>query len=134
MVRASVYYAASPGLNLAWCVFNMFSLADFFRQMVSKVHHLKILEFCSLFTGKTALENFLSIYLLHCYSTVYLLELSCELKTVFNGNYSWQPFCVIQYNHTVAVTGYYLAVTLQLHGNKVAITWQLHVNNVAVTW
>ena len=58
MVRASVYYAASPGLNLAWCVFNMFSLADFFRQMVSKVHHLKILEFCSLFTGKKGVGKF----------------------------------------------------------------------------
>ena len=44
--------------NPVRCVFNMFSFAGFFWQMDSKVHHLKILEFCSLFTGKMALENF----------------------------------------------------------------------------
>ena len=55
--KVSGYHATGPGLNPQHCVLIFFGFAGFLRQMDNKVHHLKILEFFSLFTGKMAPEK-----------------------------------------------------------------------------
>ena len=79
VVRASVSQARFRILHSAFFIF------FFFPEFSST--SLKVTRILQYMDCKNGAGKFPSIYLLHCYPTVHLPDLSCKLKTVRNRNW-----------------------------------------------